>query len=93
MLAASDAGKHALLVADTGAGKTLAGFPADIGGFCAFPARMVAKAPAKDLGPLHTLYVSPLKALAHDVQRNLLTPIEEIGLAHPGRDAQWRHAV
>ena len=29
---------------------------------------------------LHTLYVSPLKALAHDVQRNLLTPVEEIGL-------------
>ncbi|MGH6785331.1 MAG: ligase-associated DNA damage response DEXH box helicase, partial [Novosphingobium sp.] len=29
---------------------------------------------------LHTLYVSPLKALAHDVQRNLMTPIEELGL-------------
>jgi ATP-dependent Lhr-like helicase len=29
---------------------------------------------------LHTLYISPLKALAHDVQRNLLTPIAEMGL-------------
>ncbi|CAA9540868.1 MAG: ATP-dependent, 3'-5' DNA helicase with strand annealing activity, partial [uncultured Sphingomonadaceae bacterium] len=29
---------------------------------------------------LHTLYVSPLKALAVDVQRNLLTPIAEMGL-------------
>src|SRR3546814_8098971 len=29
---------------------------------------------------LHTLYVSPLKALAHDVQRNLMAPIAEIGL-------------
>ena len=29
---------------------------------------------------LHTLYVSPLKALATDVQRNLLTPVEQIGL-------------
>ncbi|QYU66264.1 ligase-associated DNA damage response DEXH box helicase [Leptolyngbya sp. 15MV] len=29
---------------------------------------------------LHTLYVSPLKALAHDVQRNLVTPVEEMGL-------------
>src|SRR3546814_17665163 len=29
---------------------------------------------------LHTLYVSPLKALAVDVRRNLLTPIEEMGL-------------
>src|SRR4029078_2926736 len=29
---------------------------------------------------LHTLYVSPLKALAVDVQRNLIAPIEEMGL-------------
>src|SRR5690606_13125913 len=29
---------------------------------------------------LHTLYVSPLKALAHDVQRNLLAPVAELGL-------------
>ncbi|NBS24128.1 MAG: DEAD/DEAH box helicase [Altererythrobacter sp.] len=75
MLAASDAGKHALLVADTGAGKTLAGFLPTLADFA--PSRL-------DRGELHdglhTLYVSPLKALAHDVQRNLLTPIEEIGL-------------
>ncbi|MCB8835782.1 DEAD/DEAH box helicase, partial [Escherichia coli] len=30
---------------------------------------------------LHTLYVSPLKALAVDIQRNLVTPIDEMGLA------------
>ena len=35
---------------------------------------------AKDLDGLHTLYISPLKALAHDVQRNLMAPIDEIGL-------------
>ncbi|MFX4978922.1 DEAD/DEAH box helicase, partial [Acinetobacter baumannii] len=29
---------------------------------------------------LHTLYISPLKALAVDVRRNLVTPIEEMGL-------------
>ncbi|KAA7169346.1 DEAD/DEAH box helicase, partial [Salmonella enterica subsp. enterica serovar Montevideo] len=29
---------------------------------------------------LHTLYISPLKALAHDVQRNLLTPVQDMGL-------------
>ncbi|MBD3728655.1 MAG: ligase-associated DNA damage response DEXH box helicase [Sphingomonadales bacterium] len=66
-------GRHALLVADTGAGKTLAGFLPTLADFC----------PSQGTLPedgLHTLYVSPLKALAHDVQRNLLTPIEEMGL-------------
>jgi len=73
MLAASEAGRHALLVADTGAGKTLAGFLPTLAAFC--PSR-------GELPPdgLHTLYVSPLKALAHDVQRNLLTPVDELSL-------------
>ena len=75
MLAAADAGRHALLVADTGAGKTLAGFLPTLADFC--PSRLGA-APAPD--GLHTLYVSPLKALAHDVQRNLLAPVEDMGL-------------
>ncbi|GGC38412.1 DNA ligase-associated DEXH box helicase [Novosphingobium marinum] len=75
MLSAHGRGKHALLVADTGAGKTLAGFLPTLADF----------AQHGDCGPgasegLHTLYVSPLKALAHDVQRNLVTPIDEIGL-------------
>jgi ATP-dependent Lhr-like helicase len=30
---------------------------------------------------LHTLYVSPLKALAHDIQRGLLAPVADMGLA------------
>ena len=74
MLAKARDGRHALLVADTGAGKTLAGFLPTL---CDF-------APSAGNAPydgLHTLYVSPLKALAHDVRRNLLTPIEEIGLS------------
>ena len=75
MLSASDAGRHALLVADTGAGKTLAGFLPTLADFC--PSRLGGREPD---GGLHTLYVSPLKALAHDVQRNLVTPVEEIGL-------------
>lgn len=75
MLAADNAGDHALLVADTGAGKTLAGFLPTLAEFC--PSRLDNRAPPEGL---HTLYISPLKALAHDVQRNLLTPIEEIGL-------------
>ncbi|HUQ14044.1 MAG TPA: ligase-associated DNA damage response DEXH box helicase [Novosphingobium sp.] len=75
MLVAADAGAHALLVADTGAGKTLAGFLPTLADFA--PSRLGGEAPPEGL---HTLYVSPLKALAHDVQRNLLTPVEEIGL-------------
>ena len=75
MLAASDAGQHALLVADTGAGKTLAGFLPTLAAFC--PSRLGGGPPPEGL---HTLYVSPLKALAHDVQRNLLTPVSELGL-------------
>ncbi len=75
MLAAADAGKHAMLVADTGAGKTLAGFLPTLAAFC--PSRVGDGARTEGL---HTLYVSPLKALAHDVQRNLVTPVEEMGL-------------
>lgn len=69
MLDAAAAGRHALLVAQTGAGKTLAGF---------LPTLVDL---AEDPGDgLHTLYVSPLKALAVDVRRNLMTPIAEMGL-------------
>ncbi|KUR76067.1 ligase-associated DNA damage response DEXH box helicase [Novosphingobium sp. FSW06-99] len=75
MLAAAARGEHALLVADTGAGKTLAGFLPTL---AAFAHSRLNGAPVPD--GLHTLYVSPLKALAHDVKRNLLTPVEAIGL-------------
>jgi len=75
MLEASDADRHALLVADTGAGKTLAGFLPTLADFT--PSRLAGAEPPEGL---HTLYVSPLKALAHDVQRNLLTPVEDMGL-------------
>lgn len=70
MLAEADAGRHALLVASTGAGKTLAGFLPTLRDF----------AERGDHDGLHTLYISPLKALAHDVQRNLLTPVTDMGL-------------
>ena len=75
MLAVAAAGSHALLVADTGAGKTLGGFLPSLAAFC--PSRLAGAAPPEGL---HTLYVSPLKALAHDVQRNLLAPVAELGL-------------
>ncbi|QCI94265.1 ligase-associated DNA damage response DEXH box helicase [Novosphingobium sp. EMRT-2] len=75
MLAADDSRRHALLVADTGAGKTLAGFLPTLAAFT--PSRLGGSPPPDGL---HTLYVSPLKALAHDVQRNLMAPVEAIGL-------------
>ncbi len=59
----------ALLIAPTGAGKTLAGF---------LPTLVdLIEAPRAGL---HTLYISPLKALAVDVARNLLDPIGEMKL-------------
>ena len=70
MLREGRAGRHALLVASTGAGKTLAGFLPTLAELIEDPSE-----------GLHTLYVSPLKALAVDIQRNLLTPIEEMDLA------------
>ncbi len=69
MLAAGRAGEHALLVAATGAGKTLAGFLPSLAELIETPAQ-----------GLHTLYISPLKALAVDVQRNLMAPIAEMGV-------------
>lgn len=69
MLEAADAGDSALLIAPTGAGKTLAGF---------LPT-LKALATADHQG-LHTLYISPLKALAVDVARNLTDPIDEMDL-------------
>ncbi len=73
-------GKHeerrsTLLIAPTGAGKTLAGFLPTLIELADRPRR-------NDLRPrgIHTLYISPLKALAVDIERNLERPIREMGL-------------
>ena len=63
-----------LLVAPTGGGKTLAGFLPSLIDLAAAPA------PHKRPYRLHTLYISPLKALAVDVARNLGAPAAEMGL-------------
>ncbi len=63
-------GENVLLIAPTGAGKTLAGF---------LPTLIDLDRPRNRRG-LHTLYLSPLKALATDVARNLEIPIAEMGL-------------
>ena len=65
-----DTAEHVLLIAPTGGGKTLAGF---------LPS-LVALAEAPRDG-LHTLYVSPLKALAADIARNLMRPVSELRLS------------
>ncbi len=71
----AEAGLSTLLIAPTGAGKTLAGF---------LPS-LIELAPRAEEGlrrphRLHTLYVSPLKALTTDVARNLDTPVREMKL-------------
>jgi ATP-dependent helicase Lhr and Lhr-like helicase len=71
----AEAGLSTLLIAPTGAGKTLAGF---------LPS-LIELAPLAEAGPrrphrLHTLYISPLKALTTDVARNLETPVREMEL-------------
>src|ERR1700761_3610527 len=66
------AGKTTLISAPTGSGKTLAAFLACID-------RLVRKALAGDLlDETRVLYVSPLKALGNDIQKNLELPLGEI---------------
>jgi ATP-dependent helicase Lhr and Lhr-like helicase len=72
LLARARAERSTLLIAPTGAGKTLAGF---------LPSLVELADARPNLGrDLHTLYISPLKALAVDVARNLERPVAEMGL-------------
>ncbi|MES2034736.1 MAG: ligase-associated DNA damage response DEXH box helicase [Pseudomonadota bacterium] len=73
MVAKAREGRHALLIAPTGGGKTLAGFLPSL-------IELAERPPANGPRGIHTLYISPLKALAVDVERNLLAPITEMGL-------------
>jgi ATP-dependent helicase Lhr and Lhr-like helicase len=70
MLQQGLAQQSALLISPTGGGKTLAGFLATL--------QELAE-PHAEHG-IHTLYISPLKALAVDIARNLETPVAEMGL-------------
>lgn len=66
------AGRHALVAAPTGSGKTLAAF-------MVFLDRLVRAGLAGTLAPrTEVVYVSPLKALSNDIQKNLLGPLAEL---------------
>lgn len=65
------AGKSVLLSSPTGSGKTLAGFLAIID-------RLVRDAPAP--GRIHAIYISPLRSLTYDIQKNLTRPLVDMGL-------------
>ena len=70
-------GESVLLVAPTGGGKTLAGFLPSLIDLARRPPRRPGMPGQR---ALHTLYISPLKALAVDVARNLEVPVAEMGL-------------
>ncbi|WDG17699.1 ATP-dependent helicase [Microbacterium sp. Clip185] len=70
-------GRHALVVAPTGSGKTLSAFLWAIDSV--FRERTQSPTPAKDAPRTRILYISPLKALGVDVERNLRSPLVGIG--------------
>jgi ATP-dependent Lhr-like helicase len=88
LLAKARAGRCVLLIAPTGAGKTLAGFLPTLVDLS--EARLQRRGSAGKLrsvghdvrrdGGLHTLYISPLKALAVDIARNLEQPVAQMDL-------------
>src|SRR5215510_10420172 len=84
LLSRVKAGRSALLIAPTGGGKTLAGFLPTL---VELNERGIRPRNLKSAGHtvirsqgLHTLYISPLKALAVDIARNLEIPVHEMGL-------------
>src|SRR5690242_7132589 len=84
LLEKANAGRSALLIAPTGGGKTLAGFLPTLIELSERDVRLrnlrpTGRALARSQG-LHTLYISPLKALAVDIARNLEIPVREMGL-------------
>lgn len=96
LLAKARAGRSALLIAPTGAGKTLAGFLPTLVELSERNSPLAPMQPSprkrgegslistgrtlRRAQGLHTLYISPLKALAVDIARNLEAPVREMGL-------------
>ncbi|CAN7219963.1 ligase-associated DNA damage response DEXH box helicase [Pararhizobium sp. LjRoot238] len=76
LLSRVEGGESMLLIAPTGAGKTLAGF---LPSLVSLTGRGKIPPDSAFTG-IHTLYISPLKALAVDIERNLMKPVGEMGL-------------
>lgn len=76
---AISAGRHALVVAPTGSGKTLSAFLWAIDRVFRERTDAADAAPAKGMARTRILYISPLKALGVDVERNLRSPLVGIG--------------
>ncbi len=73
---AISAGEHTLILAPTGSGKTLAAFLWTLD-------RLLSEPPPDEKQRCRVLYISPLKALAYDVERNLRAPLTGIAMEDP----------
>ncbi|MES2506725.1 MAG: DEAD/DEAH box helicase [Verrucomicrobiota bacterium] len=75
-------GRSVLLSSPTGSGKTLAGFLGILD-------HLVRAHEAGTLGSgIHAIYVSPLRALTYDIQKNLMAPLEGMGMVEDIRIGQ-----
>ena len=73
------AGNHTLILAPTGSGKTLAAFLWSIDQLFRKSLKMDTREFDQNPSGVHTLYISPLKALNNDIHQNLKAPLKEIG--------------
>jgi len=72
--------EHTLILAPTGSGKTLAAFLWSIDQLLRQALSLQPRQFSENRAGIHTLYISPLKALNNDIHRNLTAPLEEIHL-------------
>ncbi|MEW6045733.1 MAG: DEAD/DEAH box helicase, partial [Bacillota bacterium] len=81
-------GRDALIIAPTGSGKTLAAFLVTIDELVRWNGPPASK--EEEPPRIHTLYVSPLRALSHDIHRSLEQPLEELSAAAREQRRPWR---
>ena len=78
---AISAGEHTLLLAPTGSGKTLAAFLSCLDRLAVRPPLPVGKNGKSVRAGVSVLYISPLKALSYDIERNLRAPLAGLRIA------------